>query len=414
MKKRKRTFRYMLGGVLFAAALAALVFLHFGGFGTGKSADPAEFARYAQPVREVTVPEETRIIALGEATHGNAEFQQLKLELFRKMVEEEGVRAFALEGDFGGCEQANRYIHGGDGTAREAAAAIGFAIYRTEETAALLDYMRQYNQSAPAGEDLRLYGFDMQRSGYSLRFLGEACQELGVGAREMEQLRRFLEENADQDLTGAAEVLRLLKALLEGAPGADRAVHFAEMLLQYCALRSLPEEEMGDARDKWMAENVQWALEQEELRGQRRLFLSGHNGHVAKWGSFDSMGKLLSNQMGSGYYAIGTDFYKTRCNLPAGDGGRTEQTFYSHSPLAKAAKGAGQSICWLDLASLPQGSELKELAGQYQYMGNLGEGYSFFMRLLPQSYRIFQPPAVLYDSMIFVTEATPTRILPAP
>ena len=44
-----------------------------------------------------------------------------------------GVRAFALEGDYGGCEQVNRYIHGGEGTAQEAAAAIGFSIYRTEE-----------------------------------------------------------------------------------------------------------------------------------------------------------------------------------------------------------------------------------------------------------------------------------------
>ena len=33
------------------------------------------------------------------------------------------------------------------------------------------------------------------------------------------------------------------------------------------------------------------------------------------------------------------------------------------------------------------------------------------MRLLPQSYRIFQPPATLYDSMIFVLEASPTTIL---
>ena len=48
-----------------------------------------------------------------------------------------GVRAFALEGDYGGCEQVNRYIHGGEGTAQEAAAAIGFSIYRTEEMAEL-------------------------------------------------------------------------------------------------------------------------------------------------------------------------------------------------------------------------------------------------------------------------------------
>ena len=72
-------------------------------------------------------------MALGEASHGNVEFQQLKLSLFQNLVENAGIRAFALEGDYGGCEYVNRYIHGGEGTAEQAAAAIGFAIYRTDE-----------------------------------------------------------------------------------------------------------------------------------------------------------------------------------------------------------------------------------------------------------------------------------------
>ena len=92
-----------------------------------------------------------------------------------------------------------------------------------------------------------------------------------------------------------------------------------------------------------MAENVAWILQQEQIRGNHSIFISGHNEHVAKWGSYDSMGKLLSNQYR--YYVIGTDFYKTRCNLPAGNHKRTIQTFYSHDPLAKIAKLVGFKIC---------------------------------------------------------------------
>ena len=58
------------------------------------------------------------------------------------MVEKYGVRAFALEGDFGSCEAVNRYIHGADGSADEAAASIGFTIYRTREMADLIEWMR--------------------------------------------------------------------------------------------------------------------------------------------------------------------------------------------------------------------------------------------------------------------------------
>ncbi|NSG06382.1 erythromycin esterase family protein [Blautia obeum] len=45
---------------------------------------------------------------------------------------------------------------------------MGFSIYRTEEMAELISYMRQYNESALEGEDLRFYGFDMQRISYSM------------------------------------------------------------------------------------------------------------------------------------------------------------------------------------------------------------------------------------------------------
>jgi len=38
--------------------------------------------------------------------------------------------------------------------------------------AELISYMRQYNESALEGEDLRFYGFDMQRISYSMRFVG--------------------------------------------------------------------------------------------------------------------------------------------------------------------------------------------------------------------------------------------------
>ena len=161
-----------------------------------------------------------------------------------------------------------------------------------------------------------------------------------------------------------------------------------------------------------MAENVQWILQQEQQRGCERIFVTGHNSHVAKWGSFDSMGKLLSSEIDNDYYVIGTDFYRTRCNMPTNSSTkRTNQVFYSHNPLAKTAKMAGLDICWLDFADIPENSELYELISQYTYMGTLGEGYSWFMRLLPPSYRMFQPPAVLYDSMIFVADATPTKII---
>ena len=161
-----------------------------------------------------------------------------------------------------------------------------------------------------------------------------------------------------------------------------------------------------------MAENTQWIAEQERKAGCQRIFVAGHNSHVARWGSYDSMGKLLAKKLGEGYYVIGTDFYKTCCNMPSRSSGRrTNQVFYSHDPLAKAAKAAELDICWLDFAKASKSPELAKFISQYIYMGSLGEGYAWYMRLLPPSYRIYQPPAELYDGMILVAEAHPTTII---
>lgn len=412
MQNGKRHFkiRYMVFSFLGVALLAALVFTYFGGFGTGDTANVKEFSQYAQPVENLSIPEDKRIIALGEATHGNVEFQQLKLDVFRQMVEQYDVRAFALEGDYGGCEQVNQYIHGGEGTAQEAAAAIGFAIYRTDEMAELISYMRAHNESASEGEKLRFYGFDMQRISYTFQALMKACTALNIDTASLQKLVEGDQLNGAYDFSVQTEILTQVKNELENSGASNQTIHYVTMLLQYCELQSIPAQDAGALRDEFMAENVQWILQQEQQNGHDRIFISGHNSHVAKWGSYDSMGKILSKDAENSYYVIGTDFYKTRCNMPTGSPQkRSDQVFYSHDPLAKAAKLAGFDICWLDFANVPENSELGRQIMDYTYMGTLGENYSPMMRLLPPSYRIFQPPAVLYDSMIFVTEATPTN-----
>lgn len=408
--KKKKVVLIVLLSLFAIIAGVVMIFTHFGGFGTGPSVNPEEFAAYAENVTDITVADNVRIVGLGEATHGNAEFQQLKLEVFRHLVENEGVRAFALEGDYGGCEAVNRYIHGGEGTAEEAAAAIGFALYRTDEMADLIVYMRSYNDTAAAGDDVRFYGFDMQRCIYSYNFLVDDCKALDIDTAELESLVDGSDWSAQYDYPARVECLEKYRDELVLKEGAAQTIHYVDVLLQFCEINSAVDADYIEIRDRMMAENTLWILEQEELLGHSRIFVTGHNGHVAKYGSYDSMGKLLDKELGDDYFAIGTDFYKTRCNLPKSNGGRTKQVFYSYDPLAKAAKKAGLEICYMDFDKAANSPELAATMTDYVYMGSLGEGYNLLIRTIPYSYRIFQPPAELYDGMIFVTNAHPTEI----
>lgn len=412
MKKRKshklRTILLLLLAVLIAAGA---VYIHFGGFGTGESADPDEFAKYAADVKDIEIPKEASVIALGEATHGNKEFQRLKLDVFKLMVEKYGVRAFALEGDFGGCESANRYIHGGGGTAEQAVSDIGFDLYKTEEMSELIKYMRRFNQTAAEGDDIRFYGFDMQNGGKSFAFLMEECDRLGIDTEEIGKLVIDGDWSPGYDYPQRKTTFEDLRNELTS----DFAVHLADVLIQNCELMSEIDAGVNSAdtnalRDSYMKENTMWIMKQEQARGKSKLFIAGHNGHVEKLSGSDKMGSLLSKELGYKYYVIGTGYYKTTCNLPSMSGKRGNHTFYSHDPLAKAAKLAGYDECWLDFGRIPNDSSLKDYTGEYIYNGSLGEGYNLLIRVLPMGSRVYDNPEKSYDSMIYVTNATPTEI----
>ena len=77
-KKRKYSvLKYGLLTVVASVALLGSIYSYFGGLGTGKCADINEFEKYAVTVEDISIPEQAKIVALGEATHGNQEFQQL-------------------------------------------------------------------------------------------------------------------------------------------------------------------------------------------------------------------------------------------------------------------------------------------------------------------------------------------------
>ena len=408
--------------LIFGGIVVLYFYGYFGGFKKVKPIDNEDFAKYTGSISDITIPDSVRIIGLGEATHGNVEFQQLKLDVFKLMVEKYGVRAFALEGDYGGCEAVNRYIHGGPGTAQEAAAAIGFPIYRTKEMAQLIDWMRNYNATAKEGEDLRFYGFDMQLYECSYQYLLEAAKTFAIPTVELEKLwdksegKYSASFTADQKAKVIEKVKQDLLQLNDSTTA--QAVHFADMLLQNIAVGKVMDNmSKGIAlRDSLMFVNTHWIMEQEAFRGNECIFISGHNGHIQRVHDYGkdgkAMGARLANELGKAYFVIGADFYKARVSLPKGKSGRrSNHTFFSKDPLAEAAKKCGYETCWLDFSRIPDSTTLKHQITEYTWMGDVGEGYSPLMAFLPMSYRDWVSPKSLYDGVIIVSNAHPIAVL---
>lgn len=243
------------------------------------------------------------------------------------------MRAFALEGDCGGCELVNRYIHGDKGNVEDALSSIGFAIYRTDEMKNLVEWMRVYNASAQPGEDLQFYGFDMQQYNCSYHCLLYLLQNMGIDTAELDRMWNSEKDAYKDDYTSEqrAEIIREVKEKLP--TNEVQAIQYAEILLQNIELGKYINDssELNEQRDRMMAENTLWILQQEQERGDNRIMISGHNNHIMRCENAGTpvLGSLLAEELGSGYFAIGTDFYKSVCNLSKPyTGKRITHTFY--------------------------------------------------------------------------------------
>ncbi len=53
---------------------------------------------------------DARIVLLGEASHGTAEYYTWRAEISKRLIAEKGFDFIAVEGDWPSCYQVNRYI----------------------------------------------------------------------------------------------------------------------------------------------------------------------------------------------------------------------------------------------------------------------------------------------------------------
>lgn len=110
------------------------------------------------------------IVMIGEASHGTHEFYRERARITRRLVEEKGFRAVAVEADWPDAYRVNRYLHGAteDGDAEEALR--GFRrfptwMWRNAEVLDFVGWAREHNRLADPGETVSFFGLDL----YSLQ-----------------------------------------------------------------------------------------------------------------------------------------------------------------------------------------------------------------------------------------------------
>ena len=123
---------------------------------------------------------ERRFVLIGEASHGTHEFYRERARITRRLIDERGFTAVAVEADWPDAYRVNRYVMGLSDDGDADAALADFRrfpawMWRNRDVEAFVEWLRARNdaQAHPATK-ARFYGLDL----YSLRASMEAVVDV--------------------------------------------------------------------------------------------------------------------------------------------------------------------------------------------------------------------------------------------
>ncbi|RMF96205.1 MAG: protein-L-isoaspartate(D-aspartate) O-methyltransferase [Gammaproteobacteria bacterium] len=106
---------------------------------------------------------DARVVLLGEATHGTAEFYAMRARITESLIERKGFKLVAVEADWPDAARIDHYVRDLDVPPADWRAFARFPtwMWRNAEVAAFTDRLRQYNAQLPPEQRVRFAGLDL-------------------------------------------------------------------------------------------------------------------------------------------------------------------------------------------------------------------------------------------------------------
>jgi erythromycin esterase len=108
----------------------------------------------------------SRIVLLGESSHGTAEYYDWRAAISKKLITEKGFNLIAVEGDYVDIRRLNQYVNGeSNNTSIESILSIFNRwppwLWSNQEFAAFADWIKEWNAKLKTGKKVNLSGLDV-------------------------------------------------------------------------------------------------------------------------------------------------------------------------------------------------------------------------------------------------------------
>lgn len=259
---------------------------------------------------------DTKIVALGEATHGTKEFFTTKHRLIKYLVEKLDFRVFVIEDGYTLTCNIDAFVSGTDQTKVEKVLSRNWCgAWRTQEVMDLLLWIKRYNSDKNEDDRVRIYGCDMKWYNTTAKnILSELKASEALDLETQETLNFLINHRRSIKMTKKekADVRLLLERLnnIEGVNNIEEfkfSVRILEQSLDYSWTKNIPYRTI--LRDKYMAENCQRIF---SIENKKKMIIWAHNQHIANHSDISKkrpMGAHLKQTFKNEYCSLGFGFY---------------------------------------------------------------------------------------------------------
>lgn len=194
-------------------------------------------------------------VLLGEATHGTREFYRERAAITRRLIEECGFTAVAIEGDWPDAYRVNRYVNGSSQDISAADALGDFRrfpswMWRNREVVEFVEWLKVHNATIEPEKGVRFYGLDLYSMNASIEAVITYLDKVDPAAAARARTRYSCFDEADRE--GQTYGARARLAL---TPPCENAVVAELIELRHSAARYL-------ALDGWVGRDELFFAEQ--------------------------------------------------------------------------------------------------------------------------------------------------------
>lgn len=264
---------------------------------------------------------DARLVLIGEASHGTAEYYRWRAELSKRLIAERGFSFVAVEGDWPDCHRVNGWVRGHNGGLSAEEVLRSFDRWPTwmwanEEVADFVTWLREHNRRT--GREVGFHGLDVYSLWESMQRVVDYVREhapeaLGNAVAAVRCFEPFAEDPQryarslrmvpsgceDEAVALLSDLRRLLQRQGDGEEHDFDALQNSEVVAgaeRYYRTMVLADGDSWNVRDEHMADTLDRLLAHASRAGNRsKAIVWAHNTHVGDARATDMAAAGLTN-----------------------------------------------------------------------------------------------------------------------